>query len=92
MPQPKAVTYARKCKTLPRAEVAVEKFGDFYRMLQESKGKAQLLVVAFPEVLGDTYEELVANLSAIASHGLQLVIVPPEDAGFTVVKRLPGTY
>ncbi len=87
----KAATYARPCQILPRIEVRGEKWGQFWQMIQESEGKADVVIVAFPEVLGDNYEELVANLSAIASHGLHLAIVPPEDAGFTVIKRLPGT-
>ncbi len=92
MSQTKAVFFARKCATLTEVTITSEKWGRFYEVLQEAQGKADALLVCAPEVLGDTYEELVANLSAMASFGLQLAIVPPEDAGFRVVKRLPGTY
>jgi hypothetical protein len=88
----KAVLFARKCSTLPEVTMTSDKWSRFYEMLQESQGKADVVLVCAPEVLGDTYEELVANLSAMASFGLHLAIVPPEDAGFRVVKRLPGTY
>ena len=89
----KAVLFARKCSTLPEVAVTSDKWSRFYQMLQESQGKADAVLVCAPEVLGDTYEELVANLSAMASFGLQLAIVPPEDAGFRVIKRLPaGLY
>ena len=88
MDETKVVLYMRRCKTLQHAAVAEDKWEGFYTMLETAKDKADLLVVAFPEVLGDTYEELVANLSAMASHGLRLAIVPPEDYGFTVMKRI----
>ena len=92
MSQTKVVAFIRKCSTLPEVTITSDKWGRFYEMLQEAQGKAGVLLVCTPEVLGDTYEELVANLSAMASFGLRLAIVPPEDAGFRVVKRLPGTY
>lgn len=87
----KAIAYARKCVPLPEAAITADKWSRLYKMLQEAQGKADVLVVCVPEVLGDTYEELVANLSAMASFGLRLAIVPREDAGFRVIKRLPKT-
>jgi hypothetical protein len=91
MSRTKAVFFARKCSTLPEVAITSDKWGRFYELLQESQGKADVVLVCAPEVLGDTYEELVANLSAMASVGLRLAIVPPVDAGFRVVKRLPET-
>ncbi len=88
----KVVTYARRYSALAVAAIESDKWRALYEGLQKAEGKADVLLVCAPEVLGDTYEELVANLSAMASFGLQLAIVPPEDAGFKVIKRLPGTY
>jgi hypothetical protein len=86
----KAVIYTRKYKAIHRAEIDPNKWSGFYKCVQDAqKGGAEILMVHSPEVLGDNYEELVANLSAIASHKLHLVILPPEDAGYTVLKRLP---
>jgi len=41
------------------------------------RADADVLVVAFPEVLGDTYTELVINLGRIAASGKSLGITKP---------------
>jgi len=56
------------------------KFAELDRMLAESKRTGiKVVVVAAPQVLGDTYEELIINLDKLAAHDLQLAIVSPTE-------------
>jgi len=57
-----------------------KKFADFIRLCSEdkSKGTAQI-VIGYPWVLGDTYEELIENLSRLADAGLTLHIGARKD-------------
>jgi hypothetical protein len=45
------------------------------------------VIVESPQALGDTYEELVANLDALASAELLLSIVPPAHRPPSSPKR-----
>jgi hypothetical protein len=56
-----------------------QKFAHFIRLCSEAKatGTAQV-VVPFPCVLGDTYEEVIESLSRLADAGLRLQIVTRE--------------
>lgn len=54
-----------------------QKFADFIRMLAEMKEK--LVVIHHPEVIGDTYEEIVESLNRLADAGKQLSIVPRNE-------------
>ncbi len=71
----KAVLYARE---VPEPEPDPERFVyllDKWDGLEKALGAdADVLVVAFPEVLGDTYTELVINLGRIAESGKSLGI------------------
>ena len=71
----KAVVYARQ---VPEPEPDPERFIyllDKWDGLEKALGAdADVLVVAFPEVLGDTYTELVINLGRIAASGKSLGI------------------
>jgi len=71
----KAVLYARE---VPEPEADPERFIyllDKWDGLEKALGAdADVLVVAFPEVLGDTYTELVINLGRIAESGKSLGI------------------
>ncbi len=65
-----------------------DKFKQLNRLINGARqtGDVDAVVVASPEVLGDTYDELVANLNKLAGAELALVIVPPpadedEDEG-----------
>jgi len=49
------------------------KFEKFNALL---KTDADIVVVAYPEVLGDNYEELVENLKRLGASGKTLHIVP----------------
>ena len=54
-----------------------EKFKPLYQALEQNNAK--ILVIHHPEVLGDTYEELVYNLNKISDSGKQLSIVPTNQ-------------
>jgi hypothetical protein len=47
--------------------------------VESSRDKADAVFVAAPEVLGDTYEDLVMNLDIIARHKLAVIIVLLRD-------------
>lgn len=52
---------------------------DKWGKLEEAlKDDAEILAVAFPEVLGDTYTELIINLGKLASSGKRLAITNPS--------------
>ena len=56
-----------------------EKFADFFRLCEQAKsGEFQIVVAAFPEVLGDQYEELVSNLWRCAKAGLLVAFAKKE--------------
>lgn len=52
------------------------KFANFTRMIEDTKAKKDIdvVLVADPEVLGDTYEELVTNLNLLREAELGLMI------------------
>ena len=59
-----------------------QKFAGFHELCEEAAtGAFDLVIVAFPEVLGDNYTELVSNLSRAAAAGLLIAIAevsPPR--------------
>ncbi len=71
----KAALYARE---VPEPEPDPERFVyllDKWDGLEKALGAdADVLLVSFPEVLGDTYTELVINLGRIAASGKSLGI------------------
>lgn len=56
------------------------KFADFIKLCSDAKavGQTQVLV-GYPWVLGDTYEELIESLSRLADAGLTLHIAARKD-------------
>lgn len=54
-----------------------EKFADFIRLLAEAP--EQLVVIHHPQVLGDTYEEIVESLNRLADAEKHLSIIPTEE-------------
>jgi hypothetical protein len=72
--QPRAAGYARERGRLADAPYE-QKFADLIALCQQGKaGDFQIVIVAAPWVLGDTYEEIVESLSRIAEAGMQLVV------------------
>ena len=54
-----------------------DKWASFDKFLEQCKSDVNMIVVAFPEVLGDDYLELLVNLSKLAKAGLGLMIAAP---------------
>ncbi len=52
------------------------KFAEFDRMLKESAGKIDAVIISAPRILGDTFEELLSNLEKLANAELMLIVVP----------------
>jgi hypothetical protein len=52
-----------------------EKFSDLFDICEQAEsGGYEAIAVAYPEVLGDTEEELIRNMSIIAEAGLVLIV------------------
>ncbi len=64
-------------KTPPGYE---KKFADFIRLCSEAKAKGIAeVVIGYPWVLGDTYEEMIESLARLADAGLSLHIAARKD-------------
>ena len=52
-----------------------EKFAGLVQLCEQARtGEFQIVVVAFPQVLGDDYDELVRNIGMCAEAGLLIAI------------------
>lgn len=89
MGKEKAVIFTREYKKRPDAQMKSElpKWKTFFDMIEQSKGKVEYVIVAAPEVLGDTYEEIVVNLAAIYNAELKVIILPSEVRGESIRKQ-----
>ena len=57
-----------------------EKFREFIKLIAEARRQGTpTVIVQRPEVLGDTYEEIIESLNRLAAAGLTLTIVPPSE-------------
>ena len=56
-----------------------EKFSEFLYLIRTTA--EDVILIHHPEVLGDTYEELVTSLNRLADAGKKLVIVPSQERG-----------
>jgi len=57
-----------------------KKFTNFIRLCTEAKARgADNVVIAFPWVLGDNYDEVIESLSRLADAGLNLNIAARKD-------------
>ncbi len=84
MLEKRAVIYAREVANVTEDEpimYLLDKWGDFDEALQAD---ADVIAVAFPEVLGDHYAELIINLGKLADSGKALMISKPSP--FLVIK------
>jgi hypothetical protein len=50
------------------------KFAEFIALLAETR--EDMVMIHHPEVIGDTYEELVESLNRLADAGKKLMVVP----------------
>jgi hypothetical protein len=67
--------------TMPRTPYEV-KFAGLLRGIAEAKAQgADVIMIHRPEVLGDTYAELIESLNRIAAAELRLMILPPNQRG-----------
>lgn len=55
------------------------KFSEFLYLIRTTA--EDIVLIHHPQVLGDTYEELVESLNRLADAGKKLVIVPRHDRG-----------
>ena len=59
-----------------------EKFQSFNDMLDDAKmNRLDAVMVAWPEVLGDDYEEIIENLARLADKGLNVAIAGRKPRG-----------
>lgn len=57
-----------------------KKFASFLRLCDDAKrDRIDVVVIAHPEVLGDTYAEIVESLNPLADAKLSLSIVPRSE-------------
>jgi hypothetical protein len=57
-----------------------KKFAGLLRLCDDAKrSQIDVVVIHHPEVLGDTYEEIVESLNRIADAGLKLAIPPRTE-------------
>lgn len=54
-----------------------QKFANFIRLLAETP--EQVVLIHHPQVIGDTYEEIVESLNRLADVGKHLAIVPRKE-------------
>lgn len=74
-----AVLYAREGAATGAPQVAADYPTRFARLLRlVNSRKAAVVFIAFPGVLGDTYDEIVQSLSLLAERGLHLAITAPQ--------------
>jgi hypothetical protein len=74
-----AVAYAREAASTAAPKVARDyplKFANLVRLARTRR--TEIAVVAFPGVLGDTYDEVMQSLSLLAEQGLRLMIAKPQ--------------
>ena len=59
----------------------VEKFGPLIELVDHAQADplVDAVLVNFPEMLGDTYEEIIMSLEVIAQAGLFLRIIPMSE-------------
>ena len=81
-----AAIYAREVGLQPpgRLEYDPMKWEKFKDSLDN---EAEVLIIAFPEVLGDTLDEMVINLGLLATSGKMLVITDPSPSITIEVER-----
>ena len=74
-----AVCYTREGASTDAPRIAANYPGKFARLLRLVRmRRGEVAVVAFPGVLGDTYDEIVQSLSLLAERGLHMAISAPQ--------------
>ena len=74
--KPGLLDYPVAMRGLKTAYASPRDWSDTRKFLDKSKkGGCEVLCVAFPEVFGDNYMDVISMLSLIAEYGLQVAIV-----------------
>ena len=72
----KAISYSRGPETRNQDSPYDLKFKGWIQSVAEAKANdAQFIIIAYPWVIGDTYEEIIESLSLLAGSGVALQIV-----------------
>jgi hypothetical protein len=75
----KKAAYTRGPETRGQDLAYEQKFSNLVKACTEAKGQGiQGIVVRWPWIIGDTYEEIIKSLSVIADAGLVLHVVESE--------------
>jgi len=68
-----------------------KKFNNFIRMCEEAKDREiEVVVLAYPWVLGDTYQEVLQSLSLLAEQNLSLTIAKPQPGYPSLIELVAG--
>ncbi|MFT3789361.1 MAG: hypothetical protein QM770_24810 [Tepidisphaeraceae bacterium] len=60
----------------------LDKFAGLRTLIRDAREQNMVsILVQSPRMLGDTYEELTANLHVLAEADLALMIIPPKHRG-----------
>lgn len=78
-PKQKVLLYMREM-TGSRAPYAV-KFAQFYKAVGRAQSEHAAIIVAAPQVLGDTYDELITSLNVLAGTNVPLRIAGAIEEG-----------
>lgn len=74
-----AAHYARDPETRGKDAPYEEKFGNLIKLCKTAKATGvRIVIIAFPWVLGDTYEEVIESLTRLSEAGLAIHIVPKD--------------
>ena len=72
----KGISYSRSPETRNQDTPYELKFKGWIKSVAEAKAtEAQFIIITYPWVIGDTYEEIIESLSRLAGSGVALDIV-----------------
>jgi hypothetical protein len=85
----KAVTYVRDPKTRGQSAPYEQKFASLIKLCEKATADGiENVIVNWPWVIGDTYEELIESLSRFADAGLALHVVERRDFDEATLSKL----
>ena len=68
-----------------------KKFKNSVRMCEEAKDREiEVVAVAYPWVLGDTYGEVLQSLSLLAEQNLSLAVAKPQPGYPSLIELVTG--
>jgi hypothetical protein len=77
----KAMAYAREREAHNKDAPYAEKFADFIKIVAQAKATGcEIIIIAEPWVIGDTYDEVIESLSHLAGTSIGLNIVTAGKA------------